>query len=233
MKINKKTVGVQNNGYFTGEPSLFIHMNECDLDCSWCDKKFNDDNETEECEEYMLAKDIISINNTHQTDSIVFTGGEPLLQKTSLVELTNFISNRVKITLETHGGIEIPEELLIRDSSFFSLSPKLSNAETEYNKKVFERNIKMFNERNFWNFQLVFNIDDVKKDMEESKEFMRRVMLPDNCTVIFQPVGNNRYVEGINTKLNEIMTYYFQNNEGMRYDVRFMPILSDLDEFER
>lgn len=225
------TVGIQKQGYFIGEPSLFIYMGDCNLDCSWCE--VDEDDESEQHEEYMLAKDIVSINNTYQIDSIVLTGGEPLLQKTSLVELVNFISNRIKVSVETHGGIEIPKDLLIRDSFFFSLSPKLSNAETEYDEKVFEKNIKTFNQHNFWNFQLKFDIENVEEDIEESKQMMKRVMLPDNCTVIYQPATNGKSLEESMNKLDEMATCYFGNEKRMRYDVRFMPSLDFLTEIEQ
>lgn len=154
MKIAKQKAGaeifysIQGEGKNIGLPCIFIRCSLCNLHCSWCDtdytwnwertpfkhkndrlegyKKFNK-------QEYILelsVNEIIERICMFSSHHIVLTGGEPMLQQKSLVELLKklkSLSNLYFIEVETNGTI-LPEatfDLLIDQ---YNVSPKLANS---------------------------------------------------------------------------------------------------------
>jgi len=210
ISVKEIDIDIQYEGYFIGEMSIIVDI----------DEKVKSENSWEE---YSLAKKIVDLSHQHGIDNFIIRGKEPLLQKTSLISLTNFISSRLKMTIETNGGVEIPKELLIRDCVFFSLSPDIDSK--DFNKQVFEKNIKLFNENKFWNFQLKFKISEME-DIKMYDNLMKEIMLPDHCNIVYQPCGKD--IKETSDILIDIIDYYYENKLDVRYDVRFLPSLKQL-----
>lgn len=125
---------IQGEGENIGEPSLLIRFNGCNLTCPFCDTKWaNSENERNK-------KPLDSIFNSQiepilkkypDISTIMFTGGEPLLQVDAIINLINFISEykrkKIKIHVETNGThlSKAPSFYLLESSISFSISPKL------------------------------------------------------------------------------------------------------------
>jgi 7-carboxy-7-deazaguanine synthase len=67
---------IQGEGFHTGKAAYFIRLGGCDVGCSWCDSRFSWDPLIHP----MIRTDAIIKNVVKSgTDSVVVTGGEPLI----------------------------------------------------------------------------------------------------------------------------------------------------------
>lgn len=128
---------VQGEGKLIGVPSLFMRLAGCNLRCKWslpngdvsaCDTSYASDGSGEST--WYEVDELIDLvlNNLGKIKHIVITGGEPLLQKTALVEFCKKLKDSIDIhiTIETNGTI-VPDDLS-QFIDLFSVSPKLGNA---------------------------------------------------------------------------------------------------------
>ena len=103
---------VQGEGYHTGTPSIFIRFGGCNLQCSWCDTDFSK-------WDRMSITEIMAILKQWTTRRIIYTGGEPAMQK--LRPLSNELHSKgYNIAIETNGTIELKEGLV----DWICVSPK-------------------------------------------------------------------------------------------------------------
>jgi 7-carboxy-7-deazaguanine synthase len=103
---------VQGEGYHTGTPSIFIRFGGCNLQCSWCDTDFSK-------WDRMSITEIMTILEQWTTRRIIYTGGEPAMQK--LRPLSDELHSKgYNIAIETNGTIELKEGLV----DWICVSPK-------------------------------------------------------------------------------------------------------------
>ena len=106
---------IQGEGFHTGKPAYFIRLGGCDVGCAWCDAKY-----TWNSRIYPpTAIDVIVERAVAcEAQSIVITGGEPLLYP--LEPLTRELKERgLEIFLETSGSHPFTGEF-----DWVCLSPK-------------------------------------------------------------------------------------------------------------
>jgi 7-carboxy-7-deazaguanine synthase len=91
---------IQGEGYNTGKAAWFIRLGGCDVGCSWCDSRFtwNPDMHPLETTEGIVSRAIGS-----GTDSVVVTGGEPLIWNLDLL-CNELKKNEIKTFIETSGA---------------------------------------------------------------------------------------------------------------------------------
>src|SRR5687767_15975801 len=81
---------VQGEGATMGVPSVFVRLAECNLACTWCDTKYTWDwaNHDRAAAVLEIATDDVvaaaAAAAGATTRTIIFTGGEPLLQQDAL-----------------------------------------------------------------------------------------------------------------------------------------------------
>ncbi len=103
---------VQGEGYHTGTPSIFIRFGGCNLSCTWCDTDFS-------VWDRMTISEIINEVEKHSTKRIIYTGGEPAMQK--LRPLSDELHSKgYNIAIETNGTIELENGLV----DWICVSPK-------------------------------------------------------------------------------------------------------------
>jgi len=117
---------IQGEGPFTGQPAVFLRLAGCNLRCHFCDTDFesrkkamNVDSIVREIQEH-AATDKIT-----ETDLVVVTGGEPLLQ--NIVFLCDKLSDLgFRIQIETAGTVWVPglEDYIGIDALTIVCSPK-------------------------------------------------------------------------------------------------------------
>jgi 7-carboxy-7-deazaguanine synthase len=91
---------LQGEGYHSGKAAYFIRIGGCDVGCNWCDSKssWNPD-----IHPMVGTEGIINRIAKSGTDSVVVTGGEPLMW--NLDYLCDAIKNKnIKTFLETSGS---------------------------------------------------------------------------------------------------------------------------------
>lgn len=105
---------IQGEGYHKGSAAYFVRIGGCDVGCHWCDVK-----ESWDAEKHPPTEISTIINNAKQySDTIVVTGGEPLMWNMS--PLTSGLRNENLAThIETSGAFT-----LSGDWDWICLSPK-------------------------------------------------------------------------------------------------------------
>jgi len=103
---------VQGEGAHTGVPSIFIRFGGCNLSCVWCDTDFS-------VYERKTISEIMTILSQWTTKRIIYTGGEPAMQK--LLPLSEELHSKgYNIAIETNGTIELEEGVV----DWICVSPK-------------------------------------------------------------------------------------------------------------
>ncbi|NND79622.1 MAG: 7-carboxy-7-deazaguanine synthase QueE [Maribacter sp.] len=93
---------IQGEGYHKGTAAYFIRVGGCDVGCHWCDVKESWNAETHP----PTHIDSIVIKAAHNSDTIVITGGEPLMW--DMGPLTQALkAKNVKTHIETSGAYEL------------------------------------------------------------------------------------------------------------------------------
>ncbi len=106
---------IQGEGYYSGTPAYFLRIGGCDVGCHWCDVKESwDANLHPPTDINHIIKEI----SQYVVDTVVITGGEPLMWNLSL--LTNKLTEKgYKVHLETSGAYGLSGKF-----DWICLSPK-------------------------------------------------------------------------------------------------------------
>jgi organic radical activating enzyme len=133
---------VQGEGPMSGRFSLFVRLSECNLFCRWCDTaytwRWTPKHEHEDDTVYrrqqwqirMSVQELVENITGRGINSVIFTGGEPLLQHKALLHVmrdSRAISENLEFEFETNGTISPPREFLDL-CSLIVVSPKLENS---------------------------------------------------------------------------------------------------------
>tara|TARA_B110000008_G_C16747757_1_gene475306 strand:- start:31 stop:663 length:633 start_codon:yes stop_codon:yes gene_type:complete len=106
---------LQGEGYFSGKAAYFLRIGGCDVGCHWCDveESWNAD-----LHPATTIANIIRGIDKYTVDTVVITGGEPLMW--NLDKLTTALKeNNFKVHLETSGAYPFSG-----DFDWICLSPK-------------------------------------------------------------------------------------------------------------
>lgn len=105
---------LQGEGFYAGKAAYFVRLGGCDVGCHWCDVKESWDAETHPLTDMGELAEVI----THQSKTIVITGGEPLMW--NLDFFTHELKLKgAKIHIETSGAYSLSGNL-----DWITLSPK-------------------------------------------------------------------------------------------------------------
>lgn len=100
LPLVERFFSVQGEGYHTGKAAYFIRLGGCDVGCSWCDSRFAWDPSLHPLVETDLIVNSVVLSGT---DSVVVTGGEPLIW--NLDYLCSCLKNKnIKTFIETSGA---------------------------------------------------------------------------------------------------------------------------------
>ncbi len=115
LPLVEEFFSLQGEGYHTGKAAYFIRLGGCDVGCSWCDTRFAWDPDIHP----MVDTGIIIENVINSgTDSVVVTGGEPLM--CDLNYLCEGLKNRnISTYIETSGAYPLSGQW-----DWICLSPK-------------------------------------------------------------------------------------------------------------
>ena len=94
---------LQGEGYHTGKAAYFIRLGGCDVGCTWCDSRFSWDPDLHPLIE---TKSIISHIVDSGADSVVVTGGEPLIYNLDFL-CSELRKNNICTFIETSGAYQL------------------------------------------------------------------------------------------------------------------------------
>jgi organic radical activating enzyme len=184
---------IQGEGYHTGKAAYFIRLGGCDVGCSWCDTRF-----AWNPEEYPLIETSTIIEHVvgSGTNSVVVTGGEPLLWNLDFL-CSELAKNKIMTFLETSGAYPLSGRW-----DWICLSPKRNMPPSaEICKKADELKV----------------IIEDKNDFEWAEEY--RKMAGNECKLFLQPEWSRfeRVISDIveYVKKNQIWSISLQSHKYM------------------
>lgn len=184
---------IQGEGYYSGHSAYFLRVGGCDVGCHWCDVK-----ESWDAKKHPLTKvdEIINEIKNFDPDTVVVTGGEPLMWNMSYI--TKRIKDLgIKIHLETSGSYE-----LTGDWDWICLSPKKL-------QKPKSSMLRVANELKV----IVQNKHDFKWAEEQ------RILAKNNCKLYLQPEWRNK------DKITPLIIEYVMKNSDWRISLQTHKIL--------
>jgi 7-carboxy-7-deazaguanine synthase len=127
---------IQGEGPASGRLAHFVRLGLCNLDCSWCDTPYTwdwsgkigppqDRSALEHVDPDALAAQMI--HHTRPRHVIVVTGGEPLVQMTSLTEFVSALGVHREVHVETNGTL-MPAAQLSAFVKQWVVSPKVTTS---------------------------------------------------------------------------------------------------------
>jgi 7-carboxy-7-deazaguanine synthase len=176
FNISEIFYSIQGEGTRSGLPCVFVRLQGCNLNCSWCDTEYaiNPD----ETPLKLTGKQIIEEIQKYKCNFVEFTGGEPLIQR-EIVEIMGFLcDNGYTVALETNGSILL-DFIDARVIKILDVKCPSSN---------------MSGYINFKNFDFIKESDEIKfvisdrKDFDYACEIIRKYDLSGKAHILFSPV---------------------------------------------
>ena len=131
---------IQGEGFHTGTAAYFIRIGGCDVGCHWCDVKESWNAELHP----PTGIDLIVANASKYSETVVVTGGEPLMWDMNLLTQKLKENNR-KVHIETSGAYPLTG---IWD--WICLSPKKNKLPTEtVYENAHELKVIIYNKHDF------------------------------------------------------------------------------------
>jgi 7-carboxy-7-deazaguanine synthase len=200
LNVNEIFYSFQGEGKSIGKPALFIRLNGCNLDCSYCDTSFTwKKGMIEESARYTpleLSIKVMDKLSRIYPPLIVFTGGEPLLHEKEILEFIDLLPNFYQFEIETNGTIFpelIYDRVYSRNKLTFNVSPKLNNSGVSVEKRYKKETLMRFNsliENTTFKFvvQNLVELEEIRKDFR----FIpvgKVIIMPEGVTGTKQLVG--------------------------------------------
>lgn len=191
---------LQGEGPTLGFPCVFIRLHVCNLRCTWCDAFYTWNPNTEEfwTEGFRLSFEQTAqlIKDTwegpdHITKRVVFTGGEPLIQRKQIDQVLYNLEGW-QVEFETNGTL-MPTEFQLKHTQF-NVSPKLKNSENHHHSMVKPKVLEALNKANS-TFKFVVTS---AKDLDEIED--KYLSYIDHEKVIIMPQGVTEEEVSMNAK---------------------------------
>ncbi len=183
---------IQGEGQTVGVPAVFLRLGGCNLLCK---------SETWVCDTIEVWKkgrsryfdQVLNISHIYMLSNgahLIITGGEPLMQESSIVDFLNWFREMYKFTpiieIETNGTI-IPGKILLDKVDYWNVSPKLANSGMPYNRRVNEAactTIQTFGRNKIFKF-VVSKAEDLAFDISDEYGFINRE------NIMLMPAGDS------------------------------------------
>lgn len=173
LLIHELFESIQGEGKFAGEKALFIRLYGCNLDCIWCDTGYSRINKFIKNIKpiIMNEQEIIKTIKQYNINHLVITGGEPLLQNIYFLfeEFKDYL-----IEVETNGTIKPKKHY---SYIHYNVSPKLSNSQIDYNKRINVKALQYFNNHPNSIFKFVINPYNYNSDLNEILQLINKYNL--------------------------------------------------------
>ena len=157
---------IQGEGFHTGKAAYFLRIGGCDVGCHWCDVKESWDVNLHPLIE---VEEIIRLIDETKVDTVVITGGEPLMWNLNL--LCNHLRRKgLQVYLETSGAYPVSGKF-----DWICFSPKK-------NQKAFDEIKELANELKI----IVQNKNDLKWAKQQQLEVSA------SCRLYLQPEWSKR-----------------------------------------
>lgn len=182
--INYKVVeifeSINGEGKKAGQLALFIRFQKCNLNCSYCDTKWA--NKDDSPYSLMSLEELYKKVVESGIKNITITGGEPLLQENIEIFLKKLAENpEISVEIETNGSINLKKFREIKNGPSFTMDYKLPKSNME--KFMDLENFKYLTKKDTIKF-VASDIDD----LEKAREIIEKYSLVEKCAVYISPV---------------------------------------------
>lgn len=176
-------VSINGEGVFAGQLAVFIRFKGCNLDCSFCDTTWAND---DDCETTIMTEvEIYQYIKETGVKNVTLTGGEPLLVP-NLSELLELLASDdfLQVEIETNGSIDMLTYKYSDNPPSFTMDYKLPGSLME--GKMLLSNLCILEKRD----TIKFVVGD-RNDLERAKEIIDEYALIKKCHVYLSPVFGN------------------------------------------
>lgn len=173
LSVVELVSSIQGEGKYTGYPTTFVRLHNCNLSCNWCDTKYS----MKKRRKKMSLNTMINYISRMKNEYVCITGGEPLLQDDCLPLVYELVDKYYKVNIETNGSIEIDSSY--KRSFSYTMDIKCpSSGMSKFNKYT-----------NLENLQTVDEVKFVIAD-EDDYDFAKKVIgrYPTHASFIFSPL---------------------------------------------
>jgi len=142
IPVLEEFYSIQGEGFNTGKAAYFVRTGGCDLACRWCDSK---ESWQPEKHQFVSVHDIIKRVKQTSADTIVVTGGEPLIYNFDrFCEVAK--DNNLNLMIETCGAHDLSGKW-----DWICLSPKKQKPPQDiYYKNLNELKVIIYTESDFF-----------------------------------------------------------------------------------
>lgn len=105
MRVNEIFYTLQGEGLHQGEPTIFVRLAGCNLECQYCDTSHK------KVRLRVDAEDAVAIMEKFPAKLVCVTGGEPLLQTDTPEFCDKLAEKGYIVSIETNGSIAIDNVL--------------------------------------------------------------------------------------------------------------------------
>lgn len=179
-RVAERFTSINGEGTLAGQLAVFIRFQGCNLNCSYCDTAWANQEDTV-CT-IMTEQQIYGYIKESGIQNVTLTGGEPLLQP-DIMDLLLLLSNdrKLHVEIETNGSIDLSEFVRMSNPPAFTMDYKLPGSLMEA-------------EMLLSNFGMLTGKDTVKfvagsiEDLECAKKMMGEHELLKSCRVFISTV---------------------------------------------
>lgn len=179
-KVVETFVSINGEGVKAGQLAVFIRLWGCNLNCSYCDTAWANQQSTVYTE--MTELEIYDYIKETGVKNVTLTGGEPLLNH-NVIDLLSLLTkdSQLSVEIETNGSIDLSGYAKVSDNLSFTMDYKLSGSGMQSHMLVS-------------NFNILTKKDTVKfvagsiEDLECAKEIINKYQLIDKCHVYLSTV---------------------------------------------
>ncbi|MCC8029187.1 MAG: putative 7-carboxy-7-deazaguanine synthase QueE [Lachnospiraceae bacterium] len=179
-KVAEIFSSINGEGPRQGQLALFIRMQGCNLDCSYCDTRWANGGDT--IFHWTSTEEILDLIRDMQIRNITLTGGEPLCQE-DIMELLLALAAEpwIRVEIETNGSVDLKSFAEIPNAPSFNMDYKLPGSGME--DKMIPENFAVLSLKD----TVKFVVKD-HSDLLRSRDLIRTYDLTEKCMVFLSPV---------------------------------------------
>lgn len=200
-RIVETFISINGEGQHAGELAVFIRFAGCNLNCSYCDTAWANQEDT--AVQIRSGEELAAYVRESGIHNVTLTGGEPLIQP-GIEQLMNQLGAipDIRIEIETNGSIDISPFVGLQVRPAFTLDYKLPGSGMETAMRT--ENYRYLQQED----TVKFVISD-QEDLEQARQIIEQYHLSGTCGIYFSPVfGCIEPVEIVNDmlehKLNQV-----------------------------
>lgn len=178
-RVVEHFVSINGESKKAGELALFIRFKGCNLECSYCDTMWANE---EDCKYTSMTKEeIYNIIKESKVKNVTLTGGEPLIQK-DIDKLLAFIckDKSVSVEIETNGTVDIEPFAKIENPPSFTIDYKLPSSGMDKFMKTSSYELLKKSD-------VVKFVAGTKKDLDVAVNIINKFDLTNKCHVYLSP----------------------------------------------